>query len=141
MSDTVFVTNLNYRTTERQLANAFADTGEVRSVKIPTDPATGKSRGFAFVKFSRAEEAEWAVQVYNGRKLAGRVLTVRPAGDRRSTAPTNRPPRLHPIEDESWDGFGDDDEQGKTSHLKGKPRGGKRSNKEWRRMRRNMRSL
>jgi RNA recognition motif-containing protein len=51
------------------------------------DRMTGKSRGFAFVTMSSAEEAEKAIQGMHGKNLGGRDLTVNVARPREERPP------------------------------------------------------
>jgi hypothetical protein len=46
----IYVTNLTYTTTEEELSALFEPYGRVESVRIITDRATGRSRGFGFVE-------------------------------------------------------------------------------------------
>jgi RNA recognition motif-containing protein len=64
------------------------------------DKFTGRSRGFAFVEYATPEEAAKAVEMFNGKELQGRALTVniaRPREDRPPREPReprgDRPPR------------------------------------------------
>ena len=83
----LFVGNLSYQTVERDLEEFFSQAGAVTSVNVMFDKFTGKSRGFAFVEMSTADEAARAVQMCNSKELQGRPLTVnlaRPREDRGS---------------------------------------------------------
>jgi RNA recognition motif-containing protein len=51
------------------------------------DKFTGKSRGFAFVEFTSEGEATKAVEMFNGKELQGRPLTVNIARPREERAP------------------------------------------------------
>jgi RNA recognition motif-containing protein len=51
------------------------------------DKFTGKSRGFAFIEFSTSEEANKAVEMFHGKDLQGRALTVNIARPREERAP------------------------------------------------------
>ncbi len=84
----LFVGNLTYQATENDLQDLFAQAGTVVSVNLMMDKMTGKSRGFAFVEFATAEEANKAVEQFNGKDLQGRALTVNIARPREE-----RPPR------------------------------------------------
>lgn len=59
---------------------------------MPTDRATGRPRGFAFVEFSTQEEAAQAIEKLNDFELGGRKLRVNEAEERR---PQRRPPQNH----------------------------------------------
>ena len=72
----LFVGNLSYQTMEQDLQEFFAQAGNVTSVNLMFDKFTGKSRGFAFVELSSIEEANKAVEMFNGKELQGRQLTV-----------------------------------------------------------------
>ena len=72
----LFVGNLSYQTTEQDIQDHFSQAGSVTSVNLMMDKFTAKSRGFAFVELSSAEEANKAVEMFNGKELQGRALTV-----------------------------------------------------------------
>ena len=77
MSQTrLFVGNLSYQTVENDLQDFFAAAGNVSAVNLMMDKFTGKSRGFAFVEFTSSDEANKAVEMFNGKELQGRALTV-----------------------------------------------------------------
>ena len=77
----LYVGNIPYTTTEDELQEAFSAYGSLREVRIITDRETGRSRGFAFVTFESAENAETAMQL-NGQDLGGRRLVVNAARPR-----------------------------------------------------------
>ncbi|HEV8541865.1 MAG TPA: RNA-binding protein [Verrucomicrobiae bacterium] len=72
----LFVGNLSYQTMEQDLQEFFSQAGSVTSVNLMFDKFTGKSRGFAFVELASSEEANKAVEMFNGKELQGRALTV-----------------------------------------------------------------
>src|SRR5262245_8286869 len=78
----LFVGNLSYQTMEQDLQDFFAQAGNVTSVNLMFDKFTGKSGGFAFVELASAEEANKAVEMFNGKELQGRPLTVNVAKPR-----------------------------------------------------------
>ena len=78
----LFVGNLSYQTLEQDIQDHFAQAGNVSSVSLMFDKFTGKSRGFAFVEMTSAEEANKAVEMFNGKELQGRTLTVNVARPR-----------------------------------------------------------
>ncbi|MFI5366869.1 MAG: RNA recognition motif domain-containing protein [Candidatus Binatia bacterium] len=117
MSTKVFVGNLNFRTTEQQLADALAAAGQVTHIHLGTDRETGRSRGFAFVEFASEAEAAEAIKRFDGQEVDGRKLRVNTAEDRprRPDGPRVGPPRGDrfghaaappPPSDNPWSGFG-----------------------------------
>ena len=83
----LFVGNLSYQTMENDLQDYLSQAGVVTSVNLMLDKATGKSRGFAFVEFTTAEEANKAVEQFHGKEFQGRTLTVNIARPREERAP------------------------------------------------------
>ena len=83
----LFVGNLSYQTAENDLQDFFSSAGNVSSVNLMMDKFTGKSRGFAFVEFTSDDEATKAVEMFNGKELQGRPLTVNIARPREERAP------------------------------------------------------
>lgn len=88
MSSKLYVGNLSYQTRQEDLADAFAQYGEIADVKIIQDRMTGRSRGFGFVTFATSESAKEALKM-DGQDLGGRNITVsfaqeKPEGERRS---------------------------------------------------------
>ena len=73
---------------ENDLQEYFSQAGVVSSVNLMLDKFTGKSRGFAFVEYSTADEANKAVEMFHGKDFQGRALTVNIARPKEE-----RPPR------------------------------------------------
>ena len=78
----IYVGNLSYKASEEELRQAFEAYGQVSSVAIIKDAATGQSRGFAFVEMPNAAEGQAAIQGMNGNELNGRPLKVNEARPR-----------------------------------------------------------
>jgi RNA recognition motif-containing protein len=76
MQNKLYVGGIPYSTTQDELRAAFAQAGNVASATIITDKMTGRSRGFGFVEMSSADEANRAIEVWNGKELGGRTLLV-----------------------------------------------------------------
>ena len=76
MTQKVYVGNMSFNTTEERLQEVFAQYGEVVSVNLITDRATGRPRGFAFVEMANDAAAQAAIAALNGQDLDGRQLTV-----------------------------------------------------------------
>ena len=89
----LFVGNLSYQTGEQDLKDYFPQAGVVTSVNLMVDKFTGKSRGFAFIEFSSAEEAQRAVDQFNSKEFQGRTLTVNIARPRQERPPRQGGPR------------------------------------------------
>ena len=79
MPSKIYVGNMSYSTTEDELRGLFAPYGEVVSVAVVIDRATGRPRGFAFVEMGTSEAAEGAISGLNGQELGGRQLRVNAA--------------------------------------------------------------
>jgi multiple RNA-binding domain-containing protein 1 len=90
-TQSVYVKNLNFSTTEEQLSSAFTKAGfNPRAVKIPTKAAPIKkqnasdgnetlqlSMGFGFVEFASQEEAKKAMKALQGKLVDGHSLEVK----------------------------------------------------------------
>ena len=86
----IYVGNLAWAATEDDLTAAFDNFGFIEQIKLIRDRETGKSRGFAFIRFRDKVGAEAALTM-NGQGLAGRELRVRLATPK---PPTDRRPRM-----------------------------------------------
>ena len=82
MSTKLYVGNLAFQTTNQDLEQLFAQAGTVQSASVVEDRDTGRSRGFAFVEMSSQEEANAAIEQFNGKELGGRALKVNEAKPR-----------------------------------------------------------
>jgi RNA recognition motif-containing protein len=82
----IYIGNLAPDTTEDEVKEAFAAFGDVASVKIIRDGATGESRGFGFVEMPNEEQAKAAITDMNGKELKGNALHVEQG--RAKAAPT-----------------------------------------------------
>ena len=82
MSAKVFVGNLDFRTTKDEVQTLFSQIGAIKDVFFPTDRESGRPRGFAFVEFQSEEDAQKAIERFNGYEFGGRALRVNPAEDR-----------------------------------------------------------
>ncbi|KAG6782019.1 hypothetical protein POTOM_011406 [Populus tomentosa] len=72
----LLVLNITFRTTADDLFPLFDKYGKVVDIFIPRDRRTGESRGFAFVRYKYADEAQKAVERLDGRVVDGREITV-----------------------------------------------------------------
>jgi len=79
MSTKLYVGNLPYETTESDLQALFEASGQVASINIVRDRATGQARGFAFVEMGDASAAQQAINDLDKYAYGGRNLTVNEA--------------------------------------------------------------
>ncbi|KAH7888334.1 hypothetical protein F5I97DRAFT_1851663 [Phlebopus sp. FC_14] len=84
MSAKVYVGNLSWNTTDEVLSQAFSEFGQVVDSVVMKDRETGRSRGFGFVTFGSAEEADAAINGLNEQELDGRRIRVNLANTRPS---------------------------------------------------------
>ena len=82
MSTKLYVGNLSFQMSEKDLEEAFAPFGAVSSAKIITDAYTGRSRGFGFVEMASADEAQKGIEELDGKDFMGRPLKVNVAKER-----------------------------------------------------------
>lgn len=83
----LFVGNLPWSATEAALREFFEQVGEVLSVKIVIDGATGRSRGFGFVEMADSEQGEYAMSKLNEVSFMERPIRISPAqGGSKSTS-------------------------------------------------------
>ena len=74
----IYVGNLDFNVSEDELRQAFAAYGQVENVTVLKDRDTGQPRGFGFVEMSQ-EDADKAIEQFNGKEFGGRALTVNEA--------------------------------------------------------------
>ncbi|XP_022879764.1 serine/arginine-rich splicing factor SR45a-like isoform X3 [Olea europaea var. sylvestris] len=86
--DTLYVTGLSMRVTERDLEDHFSKEGKVKSVFLVVEPRSRVSRGFAFITMDSAEDANRCVKHLNQSVLEGRYITVEKSRRKRARTPT-----------------------------------------------------
>ena len=79
MNTKLYVGNLPYEITESDLHTLFEGKGQVSTVNIIRDRATGQARGFAFVEMGDADGARRAIAELDQHQIGGRSLTVNEA--------------------------------------------------------------
>ncbi len=92
MSTKLYVGGIPYTSTEDSLKEAFSKAGEVASASIIIDRMTGRSKGFGFVEMTNEEDAQKAIDMWNGQDFEGRTLTVNVARPLEPRAPRDRRP-------------------------------------------------
>ena len=81
--ESIFVGNLAFKASARALRELFEDYGEVHAVRLMTDRATRRPRGYGFVEMS-ARDAKHAIAALDGSEFYGRELKVNVANTRKS---------------------------------------------------------
>ncbi|TNE91784.1 MAG: RNA-binding protein [Deltaproteobacteria bacterium] len=76
MSNKLFVGGLSWGTDDNSLRTAFATYGEVTDAKVILERDSGRSRGFGFVTFAEANDAQAAIAGLDGAELDGRAIRV-----------------------------------------------------------------
>lgn len=84
MSTRVIIKNLPHNITPQRLKTHFSSSqsgttffaGQITDAKLVADPKSGKFRGFAFVGYKTPEQAEKAVEWFNGTFLDQRKISV-----------------------------------------------------------------
>jgi RNA recognition motif-containing protein len=87
MTTKLYVGNLSFKTTSDELREHFSQAGTVESASVIEDRETGRSRGFGFVEMATAEDAQAAIEQFNGKDLNGRSLTVNEAKPKTDRGP------------------------------------------------------
>jgi cold-inducible RNA-binding protein len=113
ISTRVFVGNVSYETSQKELEELFATAGSVVEVFMPADRDTGRPRGFAFVEFSDEAGVAEAIEKFNDYAIGGRNLRVNVAEERR--------PRPAPAVNRGWTDAPPKDDWG------AKPKGSRRN--------------
>lgn len=86
----IFIGGLPWSVTSDTLREMFSQYGEITEAIVISDRDTGRSKGFGFVTFTNAEDAQKALEM-DGKQVEERTLVVniaKPREDR--NAPGNR---------------------------------------------------
>ncbi len=94
MTAKIFVGNLSWNATEDALKELFAQFGEVVSVRIVTDPYTGRSKGFGFVEMADEASCNTAIEKLDNYSFVNRPIRVSRARQEGSGPRPNRGPRM-----------------------------------------------
>jgi RNA recognition motif-containing protein len=90
----LYVGNLAFSATEKEIRDLFGQYGSVSSVSLITDRETGQPRGFGFVEME--DGADEAIRALDGKEVGGRTIKVneaRPREDRGGGGGGGRPRR------------------------------------------------
>jgi RNA recognition motif-containing protein len=75
----IFITNLDPGIEENLLTTLFEAFGSVTSSVLIRDKETRVSKGYGFIIMENVIDAKRAIDDLNGRKLAGKILGVKPS--------------------------------------------------------------
>ena len=79
MAKKLYVGGLSYGTTDDVLKEGFSQAGTVESATVIIDRMSGRSKGFGFVEMSTDEEAQKAIDMFDGKEFDGRTVKVNEA--------------------------------------------------------------
>ena len=83
----LYVGSLPYSTTDDQMKTHFSQAGTVVSASVIIDKMSGRSKGFGFVEMGSAEEAQKAIEMFDGKEMDGRTIVVNVARPMEARAP------------------------------------------------------
>jgi len=73
---TLFVSRINYDTSESKLRREFEVYGPIKKVSLATDKNNGKPRGYAFIEYESERDMHAAYKHADGKKIDGRRVLV-----------------------------------------------------------------
>jgi len=78
----LYVGNLSYDVTEKDLYRVLGDFGRVSSVRLIENSFNGKSKGYAFVQMGDRATSDKVTKALNGKEYEGRKMVVNIAKNR-----------------------------------------------------------
>ncbi|KAL2436353.1 hypothetical protein ABEF95_008866 [Exophiala dermatitidis] len=91
-SKTLFIGNMSFEMTDRDLSNLFRGIRNVIDVRVAIDRRTGQPRGFAHADFIDVKSAMEAMKVLSEKEIYGRRLRVDYSFSSSNRAPRNEAP-------------------------------------------------
>jgi cold-inducible RNA-binding protein len=93
----LFIANIANSLEEAQLQQMLTQFGQVDRIKLVTDAATGRRKGFGFVEMPVKSEALAAIASLNGKDMGGRKMALSEAKDKPNTnsRPMQRSPKRY----------------------------------------------
>ncbi|MBI3506019.1 MAG: hypothetical protein HY059_14350 [Proteobacteria bacterium] len=89
----LFVGNVPFGLDAEKLADLFDAHGIVIQAQVPTDPATGKAIGYAFVTMATEAHCKAAIAALDGSSVGERKIEVRLADVKAKKPPRSNGPR------------------------------------------------
>ena len=87
VSKRLYVGNIPFKMSEKELVDAFSECGKVSGVFIVKDKETQRSKGYAFIEMENEALAKKAITEMEGKLVGGRVIKVSEAIEPRQTTP------------------------------------------------------
>ena len=87
MNKKIYVGNLPFNYGFKELTTLFEKFGEIQEALVIADKYNGRSKGFGFVQMANDADADNAINMFNGKELEGRSLTVNEARPMEPRAP------------------------------------------------------
>ena len=75
----IYIANLPHKLEEAELKTMLTQFGQVASVKLVSDPETGKRKGFGFVEMPVNDQAKAAITALNEKEVYGRKISLKEA--------------------------------------------------------------
>lgn len=76
MGKKLYIGNLSYNVDSNQLSDLFSQVGPVDSANVIMDRDSGRSKGFAFIEMAQENDAQKAIEKFNGSEFEGRAMNV-----------------------------------------------------------------
>lgn len=73
---TLFVSRINYDTSESKLRREFETYGKIKQIKVAHDVKSGKPRGYAFIEYEQESDMHAAYKRADGKKIDGKRVLV-----------------------------------------------------------------
>lgn len=81
----LFIANISNRLKDEEVKQMLTQFGQVGSIKLVTDPQTGKRKGFGFVEMPVNAQALSAIAALHDKTVGGRTLSLSEATDNQSS--------------------------------------------------------
>merc|ERR1719261_581554 len=72
----IFVTGVHEEAQEDDVADKFADFGDVKNIQVNLDRRSGFVKGYALIEYATFDEAQDAIEAMDGKNLLGKAVNV-----------------------------------------------------------------